>query len=150
MNDLKIKNVDVEGNISYDGLAKLEMACFPDDAWSSSTIEALLRASIRYGFVIEKDEQLIGYVLLTCFEGEAEIERIGIVPSCRGRHYGRILLEQVFKMLDVRRCVLEVNAQNISAAKMYRSCGFSLFGKRPAYYHDGSDALMMEWKRENE
>ena len=131
MNDLKIKNVDFEGNISYDGLAKLEKACFPDDAWSSSTIEALLRASIRYGFVIE-------------------IERIGIVPSCRGRHYGRILLEQVFKMLDVRRCVLEVNAQNISAAKMYRSCGFSLFGKRPAYYHDGSDALMMEWKRENE
>ena len=67
MNDLKIKNVDVEGNISYDGLAKLEMACFPDDAWSSQTIEALLRASIRYGFVIENDDQPIGYVLLTCF-----------------------------------------------------------------------------------
>ena len=48
MNDLKIKNVDVEGNISYDGLAKLEMACFPDDAWSSQTIEALLRASRHF------------------------------------------------------------------------------------------------------
>ncbi|MEE0510999.1 MAG: GNAT family N-acetyltransferase [Peptococcaceae bacterium] len=145
---MKIKNV--EENVSYDSLANLEKTCFPDDAWSSETIEALLCASIRYGFVIEKDDQLIGYVLLTCFEGEAEIERIGIVPPCRGFHYGRILLEQVFKMLEIQRCVLEVKAQNISAIKMYQACGFVLFGKRPAYYHDGSDALMMEWKRENE
>ncbi len=148
MNDLKIKSV--EENISYDILANLEKACFPDDAWSLETIEALLCASIRYGFVIEKDDRPIGYVLLTCFDGEAEIERIGIVPSCRGLHYGRILLEQVLKMLEVQRCVLEVNAQNISAIKMYQAFGFALFGKRPAYYHDGSDALMMEWKRENE
>ena len=46
--------------------------------------------------------------------------------------------------------MLEVNAHNLAAVKLYEACGFETFSKRTAYYHDGADALMMEWKRKNE
>lgn len=131
-------------------LAALERACFPDEAWTEEALTGFLAASIRFAYLLADAERDVGYVVLNHFAGEVEIERIGIVPQARSRYFGRTFLLEVLASLAVDRCVLEVSAANEAAVRMYRACGFAVFGCRPAYYHDGADALMMEWKRKNE
>ena len=145
MNPLRIEQV--AGAEKLRALSVLEAACFPDDAWSEGALDAFLAASIRKAFLLLEEEQAIGYIILTVFDGEAEIERLGIAPEQRGAHKGRRMLNMV---LAAERCLLEVNAHNLAAVKLYEACGFETFSKRTAYYHDGADALMMEWKRKNE
>lgn len=148
MNPLRIEQV--AGAEKLRALSVLEAVCFPGDAWSEEALDAFLAASIRKAFLLLEEEQAIGYIILTVFDGEAEIERLGIAPEQRGAHKGRRMLTAVLDLLAAERCLLEVNAHNLAAVKLYEACGFETFSKRTAYYHDGADALMMEWKRKNE
>lgn len=148
MSPLRIEQV--AGAEKLRALSVLEAACFPGDAWSEEALDAFLAASIRKAFLLLEEEQAIGYIILTVFDGEAEIERLGIAPEQRGAHKGRRMLTAVLDLLAAERCLLEVNEHNLAAVKLYEACGFETFSKRTAYYHDGADALMMEWKRKNE
>jgi ribosomal-protein-alanine N-acetyltransferase len=40
---------------------------------------------------------------------------------------------------------LEVRVSNVAAVDLYHRFGFSRKGLRRAYYHDGEDALLMEF-----
>ena len=148
MSPLRIEQV--AGAEKLCALSVLEAACFPDDAWSEEALDAFLAASIRKAFLLLEEEQAFGESSLTGFDGVAESERLGLAPEQRGAHKGRRMLTAVLDLLAAERCLLEVNAHNLAAVKLYEACGFETFSKRTAYYHDGADALMMEWKRKNE
>lgn len=145
---MKIKLLENSDDIKT--VAALESDCFPEEFWSSDALSAFLEAPIRYCYLLLEDDTIRGYVILTYIEGEAEIERIGVAQEARGRHLGRALLADTLAVLQAERCVLEVSASNMPAVRMYTACGFSEFGKRRAYYRDGADALMMEWKRKDD
>lgn len=136
--------------VQREKLAELEKACFAEEAWSLESIGDLLQASIRQGFLLQDNDQAIGYVILTCFDHEAEIERIGIAPSHRQKGLGKYLLLNVLDFLEIERCFLDVSVVNSGAIKLYESCAFQVIGKRSAYYRNGADALLMEWKRKDE
>lgn len=148
MNPLRIEKVI--GSEALQTLAELEAECFPAEAWSLEALEAFLAATIRCAYLLVEENVALGYIILTVFDGEAEIERIGIAPAYRGAHRGRWLLEAVRAELNAERCILEVSVNNKPAVRLYAACGFETFSKRTAYYHDGADALMMEWKRKDE
>lgn len=142
---MKIEQVTTSVQLAH--LAMLEKACFDSEAWSIEELAAFLDASIRRAMLLIDDDRPIGYVIITIFDGEAEIERIGILPAYQSKHIGRAFISAFLEMLSVQRCVLEVSANNIAACRAYQACGFCVFSTRQAYYKDGADALMMEWKR---
>lgn len=142
---MKIEQVTTSVQLAH--LAMLEKACFDSEAWSIEELSAFLDASIRRAMLLIDDDRPIGYVIITMFDGEAEIERIGIMPAYQGKHIGRAFIEAFLERVNARRCVLEVSADNIAACRAYQACGFGIFSTRHAYYKDGADALMMEWKR---
>lgn len=142
---MKIEQVATSVQLAQ--LAILEKACFDPEAWSIEELEAFLDASIRQAMLLIDDDRPIGYVIITIFDGEAEIERIGILPAYQSKHIGRAFISALLERLSVQRCVLEVSANNIAACRAYQACGFGVFSMRHAYYKDGADALMMEWKR---
>lgn len=145
---LRIKKA--ENPIEQAEVVSLERACFAQEAWTDSALQSFLETPIRHAMLLYDDDVAIGYLIVTAFDGEAEIERLGIAPQFRGHRYGRWLLLEMLNHFQIKRCLLEVSAQNIPACRLYESCGFSIFNCRPAYYHNGADAFMMEWKRNNE
>lgn len=132
-------------------LATLEKDCFGEDAWSQETLAAFLEAPVRSAYLLQdQEEQMLGYSIVTCIDREAEIERLGIAQAQRRKNFGKTLLTLLKEYLKLERCLLEVSAHNQAAIRLYHASGFVVFSTRPAYYNDGSDALMMEWKREND
>ena len=146
VNNLKLEPVTTAACLAV--LAQLEEDCFPWDCWTLGQLEAFLQASIRRAYLLVTETEPVGYVLVTVFDGEAEIERLGVASVHRGRHYGSRLIEALRQQLGLERMVLEVSVKNHAALALYQSCGFCALSRRQNYYHDGADALMMEWKRE--
>jgi ribosomal-protein-alanine N-acetyltransferase len=84
-----------------------------------------------------------------CFRhaaGEAELLRVAVEPTARGRRLARTLILAGFARLTaagVLSCHLEVRPENAPALAVYHGLGFTLTGRRRAYYRDGSDALVL-------
>jgi ribosomal-protein-alanine acetyltransferase len=90
----------------------------------------------------------IGQVLLD----EGHVVDLAVAPTARGQGIGRRLLDALLAGLRARGAVahtLEVRASNRAALGLYRASGFVVEGRRPGYYPDGEDALLL-WRRDEE
>lgn len=92
-------------------------------------------------------ERVVGFAGVWLMVDEAHITTFGVHPESRRRGVGRLLLLGVLELaieLRAARLTLEVRATNLAAQALYRGFGFSVTGRRPAYYtDDGEDALIM-------
>jgi len=92
----------------------------------------------------------VGFILLQQAADTADVIEICVRESVRRQGIGRHLLEQSLHLAckhGVSRVLLEVEATNKSAYKLYRTSGFKLVGKRPNYYRRRAkftDALVLE------
>ena len=90
---------------------------------------------------------LIGYAGGWVVDGDVQILKVGVDPAWRRHGIARELLSRVAsdaRDLGARTCSLEVRAGNEGAQAFYRALGFESLGKRPRYYSDGEDALIMQ------
>ena len=70
---------------------------------------------------------------------EHELLNIAISPSYRGQSLGQRLLETALE--DLAGAIhLEVRESNQAAIALYRKAGFSVSGRRPAYYQNPTEA----------
>lgn len=77
----------------------------------------------------------------------ARLYSLVIAPQARGLGLGRALLATAERHARTRGCRsmrLEVRVDNRQAISLYESVGYSRFGRRPAYYQDGTDAWRYE------
>lgn len=78
-------------------------------------------------YFAEKDNQIIGKVHLQMINGLGGIYGLGILPENRGKGFGRaILLKAIEKLKDAKatEIMLQVAAENETALRLYKSCGF--------------------------
>lgn len=82
-------------------------------------------------FAIEADGRLVGFCGLYRRDEVAQTAELGITIGDRdylGRGYGReaigMLLDYGFRMLNLQRVYLNVNARNSRAIRAYLACGF--------------------------
>ena len=124
-------------------LAALHAACFPPaQAWSADAFARLLALPGVFGCLAEGE----GFALLRAVLDEAEILTIAVVPGARRRGLGAALVSAGLAgaaLRGVRACFLEVAAGNAAARGLYAAAGFAAIGRRPGYYEDGADALVM-------
>lgn len=137
-------------------LVRLEEACFAGSGsppWSHALLTAeldqptalMLAAVDADGF--EEREAPVGYASFRHVGAESELLRVAVDPSVRGRGIGRRLVEaglQRLRDLGVSSCFLEVRPENRPALALYRRLGFRQVARRPRYFADGSDALVLE------
>jgi ribosomal-protein-alanine N-acetyltransferase len=77
-----------------------------------------------------------GFVLTRHAAGEEELLLIGVVPRCRRRGLGQMLIDRLFDAARARgatRIFLEMRRGN-PAINLYRKVGFEPIGERPHYY----------------
>jgi [ribosomal protein S18]-alanine N-acetyltransferase len=86
-------------------------------------------------------EVLAGFVLYRVVAGEGEILNLAIHPEWRRRGLGRALLREIWPLAGTWH--LEVRPSNGEAIALYESLGMRVTGRRPKYYADGEDAVLM-------
>lgn len=91
-------------------------------------------------------QAVIGSITLWDTAGEGEIANLAVHPRFWRQGVGRALLQTAFHQaaaLGLKRILLEVRASNHAAQQLYRSFGFVEDGRRPRYYANGEDAILM-------
>lgn len=126
----------------------LERLCFGDESFSLDQLRYLItRAKADFLAVFESGAVIAFIVLLkrTTTTG-LRIYSVAVSPDHRGKGLARLLLDEAEKSARLngkRYLTLEVSEINHQAIRLYLHSGFEVFGERPAYYKDGSKALLM-------
>ena len=126
---------------------RVEKASYPFP-WTEANFSDCLKSGY-YACVLEEQNELIGYAMMSMGAGEAHILNVCILPGQRGKGLGRKLLhhlEEIAKSSQIDLILLEVRISNKIAIRLYESMGFNELGCRKNYYpdHDGrEDALVM-------
>ncbi len=103
-------------------------------------------------WVAEKEEQVVGMLLLWLIVDEVHIATLAVHPEHRQQGIARRLLLQALRSAweeGARQAFLEVRVSNLAAQHLYRQLGFEVSGRRARYYRDNNeDALLMTLKED--
>ena len=107
-----------------------------DFPWSHGVFRDCLLAGYLCT-VLERNDDVAGYSILSVAAGEAHILNLCIDPSYRSHGYGEKLLDDILfraRTASVREIFLEVRPSNAHAIALYKKKGFHQVANRPAYY----------------
>jgi ribosomal-protein-alanine N-acetyltransferase len=126
-----------------DVLAAVHAAAFPEgDAWSRDVFDLQLALPNVFALLHESS----GLIMVRLAADEAEILTLAVTPNARRGGLGYFLLMKATERtayLGARALFLEVSVANIAARSLYTKAGFIEAGRRPHYYSDRSDALVL-------
>jgi ribosomal protein S18 acetylase RimI-like enzyme len=126
-----------------EAVAALEATVFGTDAWSSGSVRDELTGERRTA-VVACEPDVIGYAVTALAGDTTDLQRVAVATDHRRRGLAHALLAVV--LAEEGRVLLEVSARNEGALAFYAAEGFAEIDRRPAYYRDGSDAVVMERK----
>jgi ribosomal-protein-alanine acetyltransferase len=125
----------------------LDQASFGVDAWSEESVRTELTGPNRVALVARDDGVLVGYAV-TALNGDVlDLQRIAVAPQRRRSGLARSLVDVLLRegaRSSAQRMMLEVSLANEAGRAFYADCGLVEVARRPGYYRDGSDAVVME------
>jgi ribosomal-protein-alanine N-acetyltransferase len=98
-----------------------------------------------------RDGVLAGFVCAWLIAGELQIQNVATAPAFRRQGVAAALLAEVLgrnQGLGMESAWLEVRVGNSPAIRLYERFGFRTVARRPHYYADGEDALVMCYRPE--
>ena len=132
--------------VDLDAIAELERVSFPVP-WKREFFASEVGAAYRFNRVVRAaDGTLAGYVFCAFAGPEIHVNKIAVDPRFRRQGVARLLMGEVFDLsarISAEEIYLEVRPSNDPARSFYLSLGFCDVGRRPQYYADGEDALVM-------
>ncbi len=130
-----------------DAIVALE-AVSAAEPWSLPSISAQLSQPHSRAWITTVDGEPTAYLLATAIAGEGEVLTIGTAPPWRRRGLAAALLTRcadTWRAEGVDAAFLEVRSDNLPAIHLYTRLGWAVCGRRPRYYRDGTDAVLMRW-----
>jgi ribosomal-protein-alanine N-acetyltransferase len=126
-----------------DVMAAIHASAFATpDAWSRDVFSLQLALPNVFGLLHPAG----GLILVRIAADEAEILTLAVNPAARRGGIGSALLQEATTLaaeIGARTVFLEVSVANIAGRQLYASAGFVQAGRRPRYYSDQSDALVL-------
>lgn len=126
-------------------IAGMHHVCFAEP-WNEKAMAELLALPGCFGWLAGEGGSPQGFVLARIAADEAEILTILVLPPYRRQGLARRLIEAVIdnaRMQGVGKLFLEVALSNVAALDLYTRVGFVQVGRRPRYYANGGDALLL-------
>jgi ribosomal-protein-alanine N-acetyltransferase len=126
-------------------IASLAAASLPQP-WPAGLFEREIQLAEARLSVAREGSLGIGYLSARRIADEVHILSIAVDPAQRRRGVARALLDAVLceeTARGARSALLEVRVSNLAARAFYASTGFVAVGRRPRYYANGEDALLM-------
>ncbi|HEY5300445.1 MAG TPA: GNAT family N-acetyltransferase [Acetobacteraceae bacterium] len=125
-------------------LAAIHAAAFPPaTAWDAQAFAGQLASPWVFGLI----DAAGALILARVAADEAEILTLAVVPSARRRGLATALVGRAMRQAATRGAsamFLEVAETNVAALSLYAGMGFRPAGRRPRYYPDGVDALVLK------
>lgn len=129
----------------YDLSQVAEIAKRPFAArWSREAYAAEL-ARADSVFLVADDGTACGYAVARA--ADAELQLLDLAAAEDGRGVGRALwgaLVAAARARGAAKITLEVSAANARARSFYLRAGAVVVGRRPKFYNDGADAVLMD------
>ncbi|MCP4895579.1 MAG: GNAT family N-acetyltransferase [bacterium] len=127
-------------------IGEAELDCFPDP-WPGNFFSAEMFAPARYNQVaIDSSGRLHAYLFAAWHYLDLHILKVATLLHARRQGLARRLMraaERHAVELGGESVTLEVRYSNRTAVELYQSLNYDLSGRRPSYYRDGEDALIM-------
>ena len=137
-------------NEDLDHVIAIEKASFPDPY--SKPFFWFLKLKAGDGFIVAKEERIVGYAVSEIRRGRAHIISTAVSPDSRGAGIGESLVRELINRLSpkVNEFYLEVRPSNDAAILLYKKLSFRKTSRvRKRYYPDGEDALVMVRRSES-
>lgn len=128
-----------------ESLTRLDEEIF-EQPWEEASFYFSLENEFTYGIGIEKDGELVGYMIFSCILGDANLDNIAIKKEHRKLGLASVLIEKLIKISEENewnQIMLEVRNSNREAISLYEKFGFRYISTRKNYYGDGIDADIM-------
>ncbi len=117
--------------------------------WTVEKLRKELVAAKGYGH-FNGSNQMQAFILFRVAADVREITLLATRKSAQGQRIMQKLMDYFLKSLSsaspVAKVWLEVHKENSPAKALYFAAGFKEQGVRKAYYKDGGDALLLEYK----
>jgi ribosomal-protein-alanine N-acetyltransferase len=127
-------------------VAALEAQVFPDP-WPQHLYLQEVGQPLRFQRVAYTENGYLAAYLFACWQlDELHVLKVATHPLYEGRGLARTLLDEAKcegQRSEDRGLILEVRPSNRRAIRLYRHLGYDVLGRRPRYYADGEDALVM-------
>lgn len=151
----RVRACELDDAATLAGLALLEQSLFGAEAWSAQALGELTATPGRRLLVIESETEdeaddrgaVLGYALIGVQGDFAELLRIGVAPDAQRGGLATMLLAEALGHArgdGAERMLLEVSDANTVAQAFYARNRFVEIDRRPTYYRDGSDALVLQ------
>ncbi len=114
----------------------------PNEAWGTDSIAIQLALPGVFGWLDRRG----GMILARVAADEVEVLTLAVAPTVRRLGLGTRLLAAAMTLATsrgARNAFLDVSISNIAARTLYARAGFTPTGRRPRYYADGTDALVL-------
>ncbi len=117
--------------------------------WTEGVFRDCLRVGYSAWVVVDRDDAVLAYAVMSMAAGEAHILNLCVAPSQRRCGLAQFLLRHltmIARAASVNLVLLEVRRSNAAAQALYAGFGFQPLGERRAYYpaRDGrEDALVL-------
>lgn len=115
--------------------------------WSAKAMAELMALPGSFGFLAQDETgSPQGFILCRVAADEAEILTFMVLPPWRRKGIASLLLAQAIQEARDKGAAslfLETAVTNQAAIALYEKDGFVIVGKRPRYYEDGGDALLL-------
>lgn len=95
------------------------------------------------------DGSLAAYLCSWLIAGELQVQNVVTSPEFRRQGIAACLLARCLERSaaeGLESAWLEVRDDNIGAIRLYERFGFKAVDRRPGYYRDGTDALIMTYQ----
>jgi len=128
-----------------DGVHALERAV-EARPWSREMLAGELAHPTRAWFVAEDAGAIVAFAGSARLGGDVHVLRLTVGTAHRRLGVGRALLTDLVDLAGrdgAASVTLEVRVDNAAARALYRGEGFEERGRRPGYYPDGEDALIL-------
>ncbi|WP_277253864.1 ribosomal protein S18-alanine N-acetyltransferase [Neptunomonas phycophila] len=128
----------------------LETCCLPHEAWSESQLLAHLQHPDTLNMGVYDQDRLIAFAISRVVLDEVELYQIATHPAYAGQGVASQLLSSLVTRWRSQHCtvaLLEVNASNVAALRLYAKIGFVENGRRRGYYQTEAgkqDAVLMQ------
>lgn len=129
-----------------DAIAAIEASWPSAPGWTKEQFAAEI-GSLRALFLVAEEDGLLGHALCWNVPPEAQLFTIAVAKSAARRGVGAALLAalaRAARAAGLTRLTLEVSQRNAPARALYAKAGFRVVGRRPKFYNDGADALLMD------
>ncbi len=140
---LKIRKMREE---DLERVLEIEKKSFPNP-WSRNAFLYEIGSEVSYPWVVEIDNEIVGYSVHWLILDEAHLSNIAVDPLHRRKGIGKYILEKVIesvKKKGAKFLTLEVRVSNISAISLYTKMNFKVVGIRKNYYTNPvEDAFIM-------